>query len=302
MTHELLDEEFIRTLPASNPTPRTFDIELELGVADHVDARIDLYSDRVWCEHPDVDNGEELGALLKDTADEHDRGRIVVMTDLEIADGLERAGFRVEAVIPTFYEGAQDCAVMSFALDKERDQLADPEDVARVEAIIDERGPSAFKPNTVSTEIAKLSDAANIATLIDDTFEQYPTPSGVASYVAKAIRAGTPFRMVKENGVLVACASADLTRSAMAAELTDCATLPTHRGKGFMKAILSDLMGDLRKMGYDTAFTLARARIAGVNIAFESLGFDLHGTMRSSCRIGQGIEDMNVWSRSLSTN
>jgi hypothetical protein len=66
-----------------------------------------------------------------------------------------------------------------------------------------------------------------------------------------------------------------------------------------MQAILLDLMDDLRELKYPTAFTLARARIPGVNLAFHRLGFELCGTMSQSCRIGEGIEDMNVWSRSL---
>ena len=52
-------------------------------------------------------------------------------------------------------------------------------------------------------------------------------------------------------------------------------------------------------MGYPTAFTLARASVPGINLAFWRLGFVWRGQMASSCRIGGGIEDMNVWSRPL---
>ena len=44
-----------------------------------------------------------------------------------------------------------------------------------------------------------------------------------------------------------------------------------------MQFLLEDLMGDLRAMGYPTAFTLARARIVGIILAFQRLGFDLRG-------------------------
>ncbi len=90
-----------------------------------------------------------------------------------------------------------------------------------------------------------------------------------------------------------------MVREALTAELTDCATRPDQRGNGYMQAILTDLMNDLRELEYPTAFTLARARIPGMNIAFQRLGFDLCGTMPQSCRIGEGIEDMNIWSRPL---
>ena len=55
-----------------------------------------------------------------------------------------------------------------------------------------------------------------------------------------------------------------------------------------MRAILGDLVEDLEGMGY-------------ANIAFQRLGFQQCGRMTRSCRIGEGIEDMNVWSRLLRT-
>ena len=63
--------------------------------------------------------------------------------------------------------------------------------------------------------------------------------------------------------------------------------------------VLADLVGDLRDLNYPTAFTLARAQVPGVNLAFERLGFELRGRMTQSCRIGTDLEDMNVWSQRL---
>lgn len=108
-----------------------------------------------------------------------------------------------------------------------------------------------------------------------------------------------PFRLVRDEGAVVACGSADLVPLARTAELTDCATRPSHRGKGLMQAILMDLMDDLRALHYPTAFTLARASVPGINIAFQRLGFKYRGRMNRSCRIGSGIEDMNIWNRWL---
>ena len=86
-------------------------------------------------------------------------------------------------------------------------------------------------------------------------------------------------------------------RGAKTAELTDCATDPAHRGRGYMQQILLGLVRDVDALGYPTVFTLARARVPGVNLAFQRLGFELRGRMAQSCRIGDGIEDMNIWSR-----
>jgi putative beta-lysine N-acetyltransferase len=175
--------------------------------------------------------------------------------------------------------------------------------VAAVDAIVQAKrgaaGAVCWAAAGVVTERAVAEDAAVIAELIGGTFDHYPTPSDDPAYIAQAIERGVPFRMVRDGGDVVACACADLVVEARTAELTDCATRPDARGRGYLQAILADLMGDLEALDYPTAFTLARATVPGVNIAFMRLGFALRGRMSQSCRIGTGLEDMNVWSRAL---
>ncbi len=299
---QALSTPIIQALSPADPRPRGFDIEVPLGAGAVVEARVDTYSDRLRCDHPQVADGQDLGEALKLSAEEADRGRIVVLAPAELASGLERADFEREALIPGFYEGEQDCAVLGYTLDQERAESGFAAEVARVDALI-QQGPQrpARRRPAVETERATPEDAEHIAELIAETFTQYPTPSGVPGYIEGAIEEGVPFRVVREDDELIACASADLIRGAKTAELTDCATRPSCRGRGLMQAILTDLMGDLRDLGYPTAFTLARARVPGVNLAFQRLGFGYRGRMTRSCRIGGGLEDMNVWSRRLAS-
>lgn len=276
------------TLPLEAPAP--------------LEATIDRYSDRLRFDQPASSTvaPERLGETLLEVAEAADCARVVALTPAPVAEQLEALGFEAEAVMPGYYAGKEDCAVMGLALDPDRAGLSNPREVRRVEALLDEKAgtPGRVHP-PVSTTRAQAEDAAPIAALIAQTFDAYPTPSHDPAYIAKAIDEGVPFRFVEEGGEIIACASADLVRDARTAELTDCATRPEHRGRGLMQSILTDLMDDLRGLGYPTAFTMARARIPGMNIAFQRLGFELRGTMRSSCRIGGGIEDMNVWSRPL---
>lgn len=280
-------------------TPQALTIALDPGV--QVVAHHDRYSDRLRCDHPPVDADPiELGEALIETAADRDLGRLVVMAPARLADGLEAAGLAAEATIPGFYRGEEDCVVAGYWLDPRRATSPAADDVASVLELVAARQGEAPRPRPpVETTRATLDDAPEIAALIGQTFADYPTPSDDPAYVAGCIEQGTPFRIVREAGQVVACASADPVADARAAELTDCATDPRQRGRGLMQAILGDLMDDLRVMDYPTAFTLARARIPGVNLAFQRLGFALRGTMVQSCRIGRGLEDMNVWSRAL---
>ncbi len=271
-----------------------------IEVAPAVTVVDDPYSARLRCDHPAGIDGAELGSLLWDRADKRGRDRIVVFADTDTSTGLIDEGFVPEAIMPGFYEGEEDCVVLAGFGSADRTGLAHPREVAHVRSLLETPRPKRPRPD-IETQLAVPEDAEDIAQLLDETFDDYPTPSHDPAYVRRQIEQGTPFRFVTDGDRMVSCASADLVEAAKNAELTDCATRPSHRGQGLMRAILEDLMGDLQKMNYTGAFTLARARIPGVNLAFARLGFTLHGCMAQSCRIGDGIEDMNVWSRSLVT-
>ncbi|WP_146157268.1 GNAT family N-acetyltransferase [Enhygromyxa salina] len=295
---------------------------LQVAGAPSVHARDDVYSDRIRCDHPGSPGGASLGRSLLAAAEQLDRGRVIAFVRPAAEQGLKQVGFEREGLIPGFYEGEVACAVMGAYPDASRGDLAHPREVAEVKALLaaheaqlsnpdprsgprsgqaDASHPRPARPR-IETHRATVDDAAAIASLLDETFSAYPTPSGDPEYVAAAIADGTPFRVIEERGRVVACASADLIADARTAELTDCATRPSHRGRGLMQNVLLDLMDDLRALDYPTAFTLARARVPGVNLAFARLGFSFNGTMRQSCRIGEGIEDMNIMSRRLDSH
>jgi putative beta-lysine N-acetyltransferase len=286
-------------VPAATVSPESGKRDLTLQLPENVVTVCDdAYSDRLRCDHPGAVDGRALGEALVLKADSLDRGRVVVLASEQLARGLAAGGLHLEARIPGFYRGEEDCVVMGASLHASRAGLGQPGRVGHVNGLLGRPAASGDRSLQVTVRAA-VEDAADIAELIGETFAAYPTPSHEPAYVAEQISEGVPFRVVRDDGELIACASADLVRDARTAELTDCATRPAARGRGLMQAILTDLMDDLRDLDYPTAFTLARAAIPGVNLAFERLGFELRGTMNQSCRIGTGLEDMNVWSRTL---
>ncbi len=276
------------------------------GSGDSIIAKDDVYSDRIRCDHPTVRSGERLADLLISAADRSGRGKILTLVDARHESALLRSGFLIAGRMEGFYQGLHDCSVMTFNMDPRRRQLANPKEVSRVNEALNKTHPlekeslqKTIEQLDLSAPIAGPENAEEIAALIGQTFADYPTPSHDPAYIADCLSNGSVFRYVHESGKILACASADLVPSAKTAELTDCATLPRQRGRGLMKKILWDLMQDLRKMDYPTAFTLARARIPGINIIFKQLGFQYSGQISQSCRIGEGLEDINIWSRKL---
>ena len=286
-------------LPApDDPRPRGSTFSLQLSSGETIEVRDDAYSDRIRCDHPGTRDGLALGRALLGAALDRRRGRVVVLAPAHLRPGLEAAQFWHEATMPGFYLGAKDCAVLGHAPEPGRARPADAGAASEVERLVRSKGaPGEKLPEPTLRGAA--GDAALIARLLAETFEHYPTPSGAPGYIESQLRQGIPFRLVRDKGEVVACASADLVPLARTAELTDCATRPEVRGRGLMQAILRGLMDDLRQLGYPTAFTLARATVPGVNLAFARVGFSWCGVMTRSCRIGDGIEDMNVFSRFL---
>jgi putative beta-lysine N-acetyltransferase len=280
----------------AHPGPETLTVATPDGAI--VQVTDDPFSDRVRCDHPAASSPEALATELLALAADRGRGRVIALVPAPMSSAMERVGFEVEGVMPGFYAGQQDCAVLGAALTDARRELSNPIEVARVDALI-ESAPTGRDRESTETVRATLEHAPAIAELIAETFDDYPTPSHDPAYIARQIEEGTPFRLTLDEGQLVACASADLVRMARTAELTDCATRPDHRGRGYMQSILADLIDDVRDLDYPTVFTRARARIAGVNLAFQRLGFTHRGRMIQSCRIGDGLEDMNIWSLDL---
>ncbi len=258
----------------------------------------DHYSDRIRCDHPETSDGEPLGEALLDLADDRDRGAVMVIAPNSLGVGIERAGVPTVARIPGLYRGRRDGIIAYRTLAPGRARLANPEAVRRTDRVVHRRArlSAGGTRGAVRTERARRQDAAGIAALIAETFEDYPTPSGVPEYIERQLEQGIPFRVIRHKGRIVSCASADLVREARTAELTDCASHPSQRGRGHMQALLRGLMRDLSAMGYPTVFSLARARVVGMNLALSRLGFVWRGRTAQSCRLGKGLEDINVWS------
>lgn len=282
----------------------------------------DKHSDRVRCDHPNTSQGKAIAYFLTGTAYCLGRTKVLAMVEESMAKELEEQGFTLAGTMPGFYRGKKGCSVLTYNLDETRQKKAHPKEFLKVEAIVekasqveetliteryeylnDEDVDESLDPEVeTKTVLAIPEDSERIASLIDRTFNDYPTPSHDPNYIKTQIESGSPFRFIEEKGEVVACASADLVPDALTAELTDCATLPTHRKKGYMLTLLSDLMWDLEQKGYYSAFTYSRARIPGINILFKKLGFSYCGSIHRSCRIGEGLEDMNMWIRSLPGN
>ena len=104
---------------------------------------------------------------------------------------------------------------------------------------------------------------------------------------------------VREHGRIVSLSSAEMDREGRNVEMTDFATLPTHRGAGHAVHLLDRMEDDMPNRDIPTAYTIARSMSPGMNITFAKLDYIYSGTLINNTDISGNIESMNVWYKHL---
>ncbi|MGP4070530.1 putative beta-lysine N-acetyltransferase [Halobacillus sp. B29] len=142
-------------------------------------------------------------------------------------------------------------------------------------------------------------NAEEMAELYQTAFAKYPTPIHNPEYIVDMMKDHVHFALIFKGEKLVSACSADVFPEYKAAEFTDCATLPEHRGKGLLSHQYPFLEEKAKELGINTMFSYTRATSMGMNIVAAQQGFTYGGCMIQNSWIGTGLEDMNIWYKIL---
>lgn len=216
-------------------------------------------------------------------------------------DAFEDLGMRKEAAIRGYFRNGDDAELWAKYLDEERSVEQDKETNDKVYEIAQTKQPvEPSLPPGYTSAPATIEHAEEIAALMGDTFDDYPTPITVDAIRRIIKDRASAFRVVRnEMGDVVASASGEMHHTRRSAEMTDCSTRPDQRGKGLMSWILRALEDDLRReFGITDLYTIARAVETGMNCSFAKLGYTYTGRLINNCRMPEGWESMNVWCKS----
>jgi len=213
-------------------------------------------------------------------------------------DIWEQAGFTCEGKILGYFADSTDAILWVAYLDEERAQfhLSEENDaklkIARSKQVVEPMLAVGY-----TCPLATFTDSSDISILLKRTFEDYPSPTEEGHIHQLIATQSNLFRYVRNrNGEMVAVASAEIDHKRKSAELTDCATLPSERGKGHMSYILKRLEEDLDMgLGITDVYSLARTGELGINCSFAKLGYVYTGRLRNNCRMPGGWESMNIW-------
>ncbi|MBD3419025.1 MAG: putative beta-lysine N-acetyltransferase [Chitinivibrionales bacterium] len=210
-------------------------------------------------------------------------------------------GYRCEAKIPVFFAGTQPGYFMAKYFDEARAHSLKEEEE---QAILDKAGqrirsetPSLRKGYTLAK--CEPADAEDMAHLYRAVYDSYPFPIFSPDYLSDTMQRNFVYYAVRKGAEIVSVASAEIDFEALHAEVSDFATLPEYRRKGFAACLVSQLENELHRMKIATVFTIARAQSPGINMVFGGSKYAFAGMLINNTNIFGSIQDMNVWYKLL---
>jgi len=264
---------------------------------------------------------EALSETLEAFAEAEEMGKIIVYTPPEKKNGPETCGYVEEGIIRGYYSG-KDCHIFSSYPENSRgiSFQKEEEDQILKNCLRKKREPGKKRqkmgnsrkresqgqqkekiclPEGYTLRYAVQADASAMASLYRQGFQLYPAPLHMENYLLKTMDSNVLYLLVEKRGEIVSLASAEMDPENASAEITDCLTVPSERGKGLMKELIKALEKELSERNFLSSYTLCRASSSGINSAFASLGYACTGRLVNNCRIGKGFEDMNIWDKLL---
>ncbi|MDD2366202.1 MAG: putative beta-lysine N-acetyltransferase [Desulfuromonadaceae bacterium] len=216
--------------------------------------------------------------------------------------GFIESGYIAEANIPGFYCGREEVFFMGKYFSSERRSEQKPEIVKEALEIALAKEQLRGKPVIEEHLICRQTgpeDANAMAQLYREVFATYPFPIHDPAYLKETMETNVIYFGIWESDELIALASAEIDHKGQNAEMTDFATQPESRSRGFANYLLHQAEAAAAKMGVKTAYTIARAYSPGMNITFARNGYSYSGTLTQNTQISGTLESMNVWHKEL---
>lgn len=259
-------------------------------------------SERIYLMKLGRGEAEVVIGVLEDMARENGYTKIIAKIPESAVQSFERAGYRREAMIPSFYCGTEAAFFMAKYLVQPRSIERNAEAIQQVLIAAGDKtgqGSAHELAAGLTWDVARESDAEEIGSVYRRVFASYPFPIHDVEYIVETMSQNVVYFCVRENGRIVSVASSEMDEPAENVEMTDFATLPDYRGRGCAVFLLDKMEKAMSDRGMKTAYTIARALSHGMNIAFAKMGYQYAGTLTNNTQIAGRVESMNIWYKHL---
>jgi len=256
-----------------------------------------IYLMKLSCrDYPDIVN------RLNDLAQYHGYSKIFAKVPESTGSLFRKNDYKVEARIPSFYNGEETGLFMGKFLQKGRQNSSDHEMIQSVLKTAEEKAALADSPTLpepMQWRICRPDDAEEMAEAYRRIFETYPFPIRDPDYLRETMDGNVVYFAVECEGKIVSLASSEMHKEDRHVEMTDFATLPEYRRNGLATFLLSVMEEEMRRQGLKLSYTIARAISYGMNITFSRMGYCYSGTLLNNTNISGRLESMNVWHKFL---
>lgn len=273
-----------------------------------------LENDRVYLMKLDAADLPEIIPAINGLAAEHNYSKAFVKVPGGAQSLFEEDGYRVEAIVPALFRDAgpqdslagQDSENGLFMARYYDDSRKVDRDATLVHNVLEAARLKAAAhhdvtlPDACELRVARPENCDAMAALYRRTFASYPFPIHDPEYLAETMATHVLYAGIWAESQLLALASAEIDHYNSNAELTDFATDPQCRGRGFASLLLQHLEKELQPRDIKTGYTIARAPSYGMNICFAQNGYQFSGTLVNNTQIAGSLESMNVWHKDLS--
>ncbi|MDD3479556.1 MAG: putative beta-lysine N-acetyltransferase [Paludibacteraceae bacterium] len=210
-------------------------------------------------------------------------------------------GYKIEAYVPNFFNGQEDCFFLVKYKNSERnllDSVAMDKFQMLFSTPVKEYRETLPEKFTI-TEL-KTSDITSMIEVFKKVFKTYPFPIFDSQFIKKSIEEdNTIYFGIWDNHQLVAISSAECNYQEQYAEMTDFAVLPSHRGYHLAIHLLATMEAKLVNKQIKTVYTICRLNSLAMNKTFYNSQYKYTGTLIQNTQISGNIESMNVWYKPL---
>lgn len=256
-------------------------------------------SDRIYLMKLETLETVDIIQIIDELARKNKYSKIFCKVPASVAPIFTANGFISEAHIPHFFNGDESAFFMSKFLSSDRLLAIEAKELRKLSELLKNNNSKTFEPPRISKRITvrKLTekDSLHMTELYKNVFQSYPFPIFDSGYIQKTMKSGVQYFGIEKNGQLVALASSEVNAEAQNAEMTDFATLPSHRGKKYAYLLLKTMEEKMKEEGIKTVYTIARLRSVGMNLTFLRMNYEFAGTLLKNTNISGDIESMIIY-------
>ncbi len=266
---------------------------------DTLDVTIDKTNKRLKVfEFEEIDKSS---THLIDIAEQEGLDKIILFQneDSEIIH-IEEHGFTKEGEIDGFFDGKDAHLYTKYLSQTRKSSDSVKEENNIIQTIMNtEPATNRALPDEYRIRDATDKDISQIVNVFNEVFKSYPTPMNDRAYVEKAIHSNVEMAVIENHDEIIGLSSAEIDFERNNAEITDCATIPSERGKGINNHLIQYLENKMQRMGITNLFSIARAKSFGMNKVLHNHKYRYRGRLINNVHIAGDWENMNIWVKQL---